>query len=181
MCERGKIEHLYILCAVPVEARRGWQITWNWNYRRLWATQYGCWEQNSVPSQEQYGVLTPEPSPQPQTYLYNNLLSSYVAPVVMALTHDDVNSCDLISPYLLVAFWQLDFNMRFEGNVQTMGANTIIELGFFFYSPPPYKHFKLPALPLSSFPHQVRYVCFHKTFPSWKSSDLSLVIWKLIV
>lgn len=40
-----------------------------------------------------------------------------------------MNSCDLISPYLLVAFWQLNYNMRFEGNVQTMEDNKGIEFG----------------------------------------------------
>lgn len=40
-----------------------------------------------------------------------------------------MNSWYLISSYLLVAFWQLNYNMRFEGNVQTMEDNKRIEFG----------------------------------------------------
>lgn len=43
---------------VPTEAKRGPWILWSWSYRRYWAGQHGCWEQNSGPLPEQVTLLT---------------------------------------------------------------------------------------------------------------------------
>ena len=37
------------VCLVPTEARRGYHIYWDWNYRQL---PCGCWELNPGPLQE---------------------------------------------------------------------------------------------------------------------------------
>lgn len=48
---------------VPNEARRS-QVLWSWNYRHLWAAQRGHFGYG--PLQEQYMLLTIEPSLQPR-------------------------------------------------------------------------------------------------------------------
>lgn len=45
--------------AVPVEARKGLWVPWNWNYRQLWAP-CGCWKPNPDPLQEQPVFFTSE-------------------------------------------------------------------------------------------------------------------------
>lgn len=43
---------------VPTEAKGGPWVLWSGSYRRYWAGQHGCWEQNSGPLQEQITLLT---------------------------------------------------------------------------------------------------------------------------
>lgn len=52
--------------AVPVEDRRGSHIPWNW---QVVEPLRGCWELNTSPLEEQYILLTSEPSLQLHTWL----------------------------------------------------------------------------------------------------------------
>ena len=44
---------VYCVCLVPIEARRGHQISWNWSYRWLYVSQCEYWEPNPGPLEEQ--------------------------------------------------------------------------------------------------------------------------------
>lgn len=47
--------------SVPIEARRGHWITWNWSYQQLGATMW-CWELNVAAMEEKPVLLTIRPS-----------------------------------------------------------------------------------------------------------------------
>lgn len=53
--------YVYHVYAVPVEAKRGHQTTWNWSYSLLWGT--GTWTGSLKKQQE---LLTAEPTLQPK-------------------------------------------------------------------------------------------------------------------
>lgn len=46
---------------MPLETRRRYWIPWSWNYTRLWAASYGCWDPKRF-LEEQAAVFTSKPS-----------------------------------------------------------------------------------------------------------------------
>lgn len=46
---------------MPMETRRRYWIPWSWNYTKLWAASYGCWDPKHF-LEEQAAVFTSEPS-----------------------------------------------------------------------------------------------------------------------
>lgn len=46
---------------MPMETRRKYWIPWSWNYTKLWAASYGCWDPKHF-LEEQAAVFTSEPS-----------------------------------------------------------------------------------------------------------------------
>jgi hypothetical protein len=55
------------LGVLPIEVRRGYPIVWSWSYRQVWAAMWGLGSEPD-PLEEQYVLLTAEPSFQPCCY-----------------------------------------------------------------------------------------------------------------
>lgn len=61
------VEYVFVCvwaCAhatMPLETRRRYWIPWSWNYTRLWAASYGCWDPKRF-LEEQAAVFTSKPS-----------------------------------------------------------------------------------------------------------------------
>ena len=45
-------EYRAMWASTHMEASRKHWISWSWSYRKLWATQHGCWEPNLDPLEE---------------------------------------------------------------------------------------------------------------------------------
>jgi hypothetical protein len=71
--------HLFIICiclpvcmSMMIDARRGCQISWNWSYRQLWTVQYGFWELNPGPQEEQQVKNNKAIFPAPDTIFFHS-------------------------------------------------------------------------------------------------------------